>query len=83
MNLSSLYHPFELAQAWPRPVRHEEPAPTNPVPALTDLQRRLVVLHVAQATPPRPPDARSSWPGTALVCSLVFAGLAIITGAWQ
>jgi len=83
MNLSSLYRPFELAQAWPRPVRHEEPAPQNPVPALTDLQRRLVVLHVAQATPWRAADARPSWPGTALVCSLVFAALAMITGAWQ
>ena len=83
MNLSSLYRPFELAHAWPRPVRHEEPAPENPVPALTDLQRRLVVLHVAQATPPRVADARPSWAGTALFCSLVFAALAIITGAWQ
>ena len=84
MNLSTLYRPFELPNLgaavarWPK----VQPPP-KPPRGLTDLQRRLVVLHIAQATPSRATDVRPAWPGVALICSLIFGGLAVATGAWQ
>jgi hypothetical protein len=89
MNLSTIYRPLEVTLPRARAVRrhkdnaHREPLPPSPISGLTDLQRRLVMLHVAQATPTRPSDERPSWPGIALVCSLCFAALAVATGAWQ
>ena len=91
MNLSTLYRPFELAPSWATIARRakatETPAtpvkPATPVSGLTDLQRRLVLLHMAQATPSRAADARPSWPGVAIVCSLCVAALAVATSAWQ
>jgi hypothetical protein len=71
------------ANAMRRPKAKEQPATASPVAGLTDLQRRLVMLHVAQATPTRPADERPSWPGVALVCSLCFAAFVVATGAWQ
>jgi hypothetical protein len=85
MNLSTIYRPFEATMPWAGVIRRPKLAkqPASPVSGLTDLQRRLVVLHVAQATPTRPSDERPSWPGVALVCSLCFAALIVATGAWQ
>jgi hypothetical protein len=84
MNLSTLYRPFELTYPWAAAARRAKVQwPPEPPPGLTDLQRRLVVLHVAQATPSRAADERPAWPGVALICSLIFAGLAVATGAWQ
>ena len=85
MNLSTLYRPFEVTPPWTGATRRAKAAPAQPSPVsgLSDLQRRLVMLHVAQATPTRPADERPSWPGIALVCSLIFAAFAIATGAWQ
>jgi hypothetical protein len=88
MNLSTLYRPFEVTMPWAGVIGHhpkaeEQPASPSPVAGLTDLQRRLVVLHIAQATPTHPADGRASWPGIALVCSFCFAALVIATGAWQ
>lgn len=83
MNLSTLYRPFEVTTPWAGVSRRAKAAQPSPVSGLSDLQRRLVMLHVAQATPSRPADERPSWPGIALVCSLIFAAFAIATGAWQ
>jgi hypothetical protein len=85
MNLSTLYRPFELTVPWPGTARRAQAhAPqSGPVSGLSELQRRLVVLHVAQATPTRPADERASWPGVTIVVSLLFAALAVATGAWQ
>lgn len=88
MNLSTIYRPFEATMPWAGAIRRHKTnerkaqRSASPVAGLTDLQRRLVVLHVAQATPMRPGDERPTWPGIALVCSLCFAALAIATG-WQ
>jgi hypothetical protein len=85
MNLSTLYRPFELTSPWAGATRRAKATPASPtaMPGLTDLQRRLVLLHVAQATPMRPADSRPSWPGVAISCSLAFAALAVVTGVWQ
>ena len=84
MNLSTIYRPFEATMPWAGVIRRSkaQERAASPIAGLTDLQRRLVMLHVAQATPTRPADERRSWPGIALVCSLCFAALAIATGAW-
>jgi hypothetical protein len=81
MNLSTLYRPFELAGAWPRHGRPK--APQQAAGGLSDLQRRLVMLHVAQATPTRLSDARPSWPGIAIVGSLMVALFVFAAGGWQ
>jgi len=89
MNLSTIYRPFEVTIPRARAARrhkaneHKEQQPASPAAGLTDLQRRLVMLHVAQATPTRPADERPTWPGVALVCSLCFAAFVVATGAWQ
>jgi len=89
MNLSTIYRPFEATMPWAGVARRHKAnerkaqQSASPVSGLTDLQRRLVVLHVAQATPTRPADERAAWPGIAVVCSLCFAALAVATGAWQ
>jgi hypothetical protein len=53
------------------------------VSGLSDLQRRLVMLHVAQATPTRLSDTRPSWPGIAIGCSLMAALFIVAAGGWQ
>jgi hypothetical protein len=81
MNLSTLYRPFELAGAWPRSAEPQASQPSDG--GLSDLQRRLVMLHVAQATPTRASDERPSWPGVAIVCSLMVALFVFAAGGWQ
>jgi hypothetical protein len=49
----------------------------------TDLQRRLMALHVAQATPTPPSDSPARWPGVAIFCSLMFALFVVASGGWQ
>jgi hypothetical protein len=83
MNLSTLHNPFELTNPWGGLARRAEAPKSNPVARLPDLQRRLMALHVAQATPTRPANQRPSWPGFTIVGSLIFATLVVLTGAWQ
>jgi len=82
MNLSTLYRPFEPVGAWARPTRTRA-STINATPALTDLQRRLMALHVAQATPTPPSDSPARWPGVAIFCSLMFALFVVASGGWQ
>jgi hypothetical protein len=81
MNLSTLYRPFELAGAWPRSA-HPQPA-QQAGGGLSELQRRLVMLHVAQATPTRASDTRPSWPGVAIAGSAMAALFIFAAGGWQ
>ena len=81
MNLSTLYRPFELSGRWPRSAHPQ--APEQAGGSLSDLQRRLVMLHVAQATPSRASDARPSWPGVAIACSVMTALFLFSAGGWQ
>ena len=83
MNLSILHRPFGLTgmAGWPRSAWRSTPSSAG-AESGSDLPRRLIMLHVAQATPLRPHAARPSWPSVAIACSALVALFAAAAG-WQ